>query len=89
MDKMRDTSTRRNTGGKRPTGYVNNIDYLSPNKIDKKSLIKYSNINMDKRAEAIRGNLIANAQQYDPIMLDILLQPDIQVTTFIEQLSQI
>ena len=33
---------------------------------------------MDKRAEAIRRDWIANAQQYDPIMRDILLQPDIQ-----------
>ena len=78
MDNMRDTSTRRNTGGKRPTGCMNKVDYLSPNKMDKKSHIKYTNINMNKRTEAIRRNWIANAQQYDPIMRNILLQHDIQ-----------
>ena len=52
---MRDTSTRRNTNANNSTGQagVSNIDYLQSNKMDKKSHIKDSNINMNKKTKAM------------------------------------
>ena len=85
MNKTRDTSTRRNTSVKRLVRQagVSNIDYLQSNKINKKSHIKDSNINMNKKAKpmdkakVLIPDWIANSRQYDPYVRSMLMHPDI------------
>ena len=86
MDKTRDASMRRNTSMKRPTRQASssgNIDYLLFNKMDKKSHIKHSNINMNKKAKpmdkakVLIQDWIANSRQYDPHVRSMLMHPDI------------